>query len=50
MPRLRWLFVALVLNAMLGDGRWDRFYTRYFGGIEGLESPEAMRSALPPAN
>lgn len=43
-------FIDSVINAMLRDGRWDRFYTQYFGGIEGLESAQAMHASLPAAN
>ncbi len=40
-------FVNTLLNDMLKDGRWDRIYQQYLGGIEGLPSAQDARAALP---
>jgi glutamate transport system substrate-binding protein len=40
-------FVNTLLNAMLQDGRWDKIYAQYLGGIEGLPSAADARAALP---
>lgn len=40
-------FVDGVLNEMLRDGRWDRLYQQYLGGIEGLPSASEARAGLP---
>lgn len=40
-------FVSGVVTSMLQDGRWERLYSQYFGGIEGLAPAAAAKAALP---
>jgi glutamate transport system substrate-binding protein len=40
-------FVNGVIDAMLKDGRWDKIYQQYLGGIEGLPSASEARGKLP---
>ncbi|MGE0229925.1 MAG: glutamate ABC transporter substrate-binding protein [Dehalococcoidia bacterium] len=39
-------FVDEVIEEMLDDGRWERLYTEYLGGIEGVKPAAAARAAV----
>jgi glutamate transport system substrate-binding protein len=41
-------FVDDLLTKMLQDGRWEKLYEQYFGGVQGLPSSSDAKAKLPP--